>query len=138
MAHHHHHHMGTLEAQTQGPGSMINSNMTETKIESNIILIYISAPNQDEATSIAKTLVDEELCACVSIIPSVRSIYKFKGQVHDENEVMLLVKTTSQLFTTLKEKVTEIHSYELPEIIATKVVYGNENYINWVNQTVRS
>ncbi|CAD98531.1 putative CutA1 divalent ion tolerance protein [Cryptosporidium parvum] len=112
--------------------------MTETKIESNIILIYISAPNQDEATSIAKTLVDEELCACVSIIPSVRSIYKFKGQVHDENEVMLLVKTTSQLFTTLKEKVTEIHSYELPEIIATKVVYGNENYINWVNQTVRS
>ncbi|KAK9172065.1 CutA1 divalent ion tolerance protein family protein [Cryptosporidium meleagridis] len=112
--------------------------MIEAKNESNIILVYISAPNQDEATLIAKTLVDEELCACVSIIPSVRSIYKFKGQVHDENEVMLLVKTTSQLFTALKEKVVEIHSYEIPEIIAVKVVHGNENYINWVNQTVKN
>ncbi|KAH8584296.1 Cuta1 Divalent Ion Tolerance From Cryptosporidium Parvum Iowa [Cryptosporidium sp. chipmunk genotype I] len=111
--------------------------MTETKNESNIILIYISTSSQDEATSIAKTLVDEELCACVSIIPTVRSLYKFKGQVHDENESILLVKTTSQLFNALKEKVTEIHSYEVPEIIATKIIYGNEKYINWVNQTVR-
>ncbi|OII73133.1 CutA1 divalent ion tolerance protein [Cryptosporidium ubiquitum] len=112
--------------------------MPETITKSNIILIYISVKNQDEATSIAKTLVNEELCACVSIIPSVRSIYKYKGQVHDENEAILLVKTTSQLFTTLKKKVMEIHSYEIPEIIATKITYGNEKYINWVNQTVRN
>lgn len=112
--------------------------MSENKTKSDVILIYISVKNQDEANSIARTLVDEELCACVSIIPSVRSIYKYKGQVHDENEAILLVKTTSQLFTALKEKVIEIHSYETPEIIATQITYGNEKYISWVNQTVRN
>ncbi|KAJ1610577.1 putative CutA1 divalent ion tolerance protein [Cryptosporidium canis] len=112
--------------------------MSSYATELDVILIYISVSSQDEATLIAKTLVEEELCACASIVPQVRSIYKYQGKVHDENEAILLIKSTSQLFTTLKERVVQIHSYEVPEIIATPIKFGNEKYIDWVSQTVKS
>lgn len=112
--------------------------MTSSVTDSNAILVYISASNQDEATKIAKTLVDEELCACVNIIPCVRSIYNFQGRAYDESETLLLAKSTSEQFEALNKRVIELHSYELPEVIATQIKHGNEQYICWINKAVKS
>lgn len=112
--------------------------MASSVTDSNAILVYISASNQDEAASIAKTLVKEELCACVNIVPCVRSIYKFQGQTHDESEALLMVKSTSELFEALNKRVVELHSYEVPEVIATQIKHGNQQYISWINESVKS
>ncbi|KAF7457032.1 Divalent-cation tolerance protein CutA [Cryptosporidium felis] len=112
--------------------------MSIEKTESSIILVYVSVPSQDKANSIAKTLVEQELCACVSIIPSVRSIYKYKEKIYDENEVIMLIKTTSHIFKKVEEKILEMHPYETPEIIATQITCGNDKYVDWIYQTIRT
>jgi len=98
------------------------------------ITVFITAPNEEEASKISRTIVEERLAACVNIIRSVRSIYRWQGSVEDESEVLMVVKTKRTLFDRLQKRVKELHSYEVPEIIGLPVVEGSKDYLDWLGQ----
>ena len=98
------------------------------------IIVFITAPNEKEAAAISQTIVGERLAACINIIPSVRSIYRWQGRVEDEQEVLMIVKTKKSLFERLQERVKELHSYAVPEIIGLPVIEGSKQYLEWLGQ----
>jgi len=97
-------------------------------------IVFITAANEEEAALIGKTLVEERLAGCVNIIRSIRSIYRWQGRIEDEQEVLLIIKTKRNLFERLKDRVKELHSYSVPEIIALPLVEGDAQYLNWLGQ----
>lgn len=99
------------------------------------IVIFITAPSEDEAAQIARTLVEARLAACVNIVRNIRSIYTWQGNIEDASEVLMIVKSRNKLLTTLSAKVRELHSYELPEIIALPITGGSEDYLNWIRES---
>jgi len=98
------------------------------------VIVFITASSADEAATIAKALVDERLAACGNITQGIRSIYRWQGQVHDEGEVLLISKTRRELFGRLAARVKELHSYEVPEIIAAPIIEGTESYLSWIDE----
>jgi periplasmic divalent cation tolerance protein len=96
------------------------------------LVVYITAPSEEEGAKIARTLVEERLAGCVNIVPEIRSIYSWQGKIEDEKEVLLIVKTRLKLFNALKSRVLNMHSYSVPEIIALPIVDGSEEYIKWL------
>ncbi|GBE06879.1 MAG TPA: divalent-cation tolerance protein CutA [Nitrospirae bacterium] len=102
------------------------------------IIVYITAPNDEEAAKIAKALVEARLAACVNIVKNIRSIYRWQGKIEDDPEVLMIVKTRTGLFEALAAKVRKLHSYEVPEIIALPVVKGSEAYLNWLKDATET
>ncbi len=96
------------------------------------IAVLITAPDTDLASTIARSLVEAGLAACVNIVSNVRSIYRWQGKIEDDSEVLMLAKTRSDLFDSLSEKVKALHSYDVPEIIALPVTAGSEDYLDWL------
>ncbi|MEJ5300629.1 MAG: divalent-cation tolerance protein CutA [Thermodesulforhabdaceae bacterium] len=101
-------------------------------IPENFIIVLVTVGKADEAVTIARTIVEEKLAACVNIVPTIRSIYFWKGEVCDDQESLLIIKTRAGLFDRLKAKIVELHSYEVPEIIAVRLHAGHEPYLSWV------
>jgi periplasmic divalent cation tolerance protein len=98
------------------------------------LIVLITASTEEEAARIGHTVVGERLAACVNIIRPLRSIYRWQGRIEDEQEVLLLVKTRGDLFERLKNRVSVLHSYAVPEIIALPLAAGNGPYLNWLKQ----
>jgi periplasmic divalent cation tolerance protein len=98
------------------------------------IIVFVTAASEEEAALIGKALVGERLAACVNILPSIRSIYRWQSRIEDSQEVLLIIKTKSILFENLKKRVKELHSYSVPEIIALPLVDGDEQYLSWLSQ----
>ncbi|MCX5716719.1 MAG: divalent-cation tolerance protein CutA [Nitrospirae bacterium] len=98
------------------------------------IVAFITAPGEDAAADIARALVEGKLAACVNIVRNLRSIYSWQGKVEDESEVLMIVKTQKKLFHSLSQKVREMHSYTVPEIIALPIVEGSEDYLKWLKE----
>ncbi len=96
------------------------------------IVVYITVPDENEAVTISKILVDEKLAGCINIVKGIRSIYSWKGNIEDEPEILLILKTRKALFKKLQSRVKEIHSYTVPEIIALPVIDGSEDYLKWL------
>lgn len=101
-----------------------------------IIVSIITVGELRQAEEIAKRLVEERLAACVNILPSVRSVYRWKDRVEESTELMLIVKTEQRIFEKMKRRVLELHSYELPEIIAINISEGLESYLDWISSNV--
>lgn len=104
-------------------------------LNQNEIVVFITAPNEDEAAEIAKALVKSKLAACVNIIKDVRSIYSWRGNLEDDSEVLMIVKTQKKLFSALSDKTKELHSYDVPEIIALPIADGSEDYLKWLRKS---
>jgi len=102
-----------------------------------VLMVFVTAGNAEEASMIGQTLVEEKLIACVNIIPRIRSIYWWKGEICKEEEHLLLMKTRSSLFPSLKDRVRELHSYEVPEITAIPIAHGLPEYLEWVVENTR-
>jgi len=98
------------------------------------IVIFITAPNEEEGAMIARALVEERLAACVNIVKPIRSIYRWQEKIEDDMETLLIVKTRKQLFGSLENRVRELHSYTVPEIIAVPVVDGSGEYLKWLQE----
>lgn len=98
----------------------------------NVLVVFVTVGNGDEAFTISRTLVEEKLVACVNIVPQIRSIYWWKEEVCDDQEVLLVMKTPTTMFDSLQNRVRELHSYEVPEIVAFSVEKGLPDYLNWV------
>ena len=101
------------------------------------IVVLITVPDFETGKKIAKALVEEKLGACVNITTAeVNSIYYWKGNIEDDNENLLIIKTRKDKFESLVNKVKELHPYTVPEIIALPIVVGSEDYLNWIDETL--
>lgn len=95
-------------------------------------LFYCTFPNATEAEAVARQLVESRLAACVSIVGSVRSIYRWEDKVCSEEECMIIAKTTAARFDALKVRILELHSYDCPEVVAVNIDDGHEAYLQWI------
>ena len=95
-------------------------------------LVLTTAGSEEQARSIARGLVDRRLAACVSIIPQACSVYRWKGEVQEEDEKLLLIKTAQRLFPRVREAIRELHTYDVPEVLALSVQDGDESYLAWL------
>ena len=98
------------------------------------LVIFITAPNEEEGAKIARTLVEERLAGCVNIVKPIRSIYRWQENIEDDTETLMIVKTQKRLFESLSSRVRELHSYTVPEIIAVPVVQGSKDYLKWLEE----
>lgn len=99
------------------------------------VVLLATAGSEEEAKTIADALVSERLVACVNLIAPVRSIYRWKGEVCDEQEVTMIMKTRTALIDTVAGRIKELHSYEVPEIIALPVLAGLTEYLKWIDES---
>ncbi len=101
----------------------------------NYIVIYITSGNAEEAENIAKGLVKNGLAACVNIVPKIKSVYKWKGNICNDNECLLIAKSRKTLLKEVIKWVKKHHSYETPEIIALPIVGGSKDYLKWIEDS---
>ena len=99
-------------------------------------VVLVTAGSEDEAAKIARALVDERLAACVNIVPGARSIYRWRGAVEDEREVLMIIKTAAAALDALEARVRELHSYEVPEVLALPVDKGSGPYLDWLGESL--
>jgi periplasmic divalent cation tolerance protein len=95
-------------------------------------VVFVTVGSRAEAEALAEFLVTEQLAACVNLVGPVTSIYRWKGAVERSEEVLCVMKTTKSRFSALKKRILELHSYELPEVIALPVDDGHAPYLRWV------
>jgi periplasmic divalent cation tolerance protein len=100
------------------------------------IVILVTAGSETEAEKIARALVEEQLAACVNILSPIRSIYRWQGQVADDREWLLLIKTRAERFAEVESRVKALHSYQVPEVIALPIVAGAKGYLRWLRESV--
>ena len=98
------------------------------------IIVLSTCASPEEAERIARTLVEKKLAACVNILPAVRSLYRWKDAIQDDQESLLVIKSSRGLFSDLRSEIEKVHSYEVPEVIATPIVEGSEGYLLWLDR----
>ena len=96
------------------------------------IVVLCMTSSADEAEKIARRLVEQRLAACVNVLPGARSFYRWKGNIEDAAEWLLIIKSARSRFAALRAALEQLHSYEVPEVIALSVVDGAKNYLDWM------
>ena len=97
------------------------------------VLLYITCANKNEATSIARVLVEERLIACANILGKMTSIYRWEGGVAEDDEIVVLLKTPRNMEVRVTERVKELHSNDVPCVIGLPITGGNPDFIHWLN-----
>ncbi|MEN9207340.1 MAG: divalent-cation tolerance protein CutA [Gloeomargarita sp. GMQP_bins_120] len=97
------------------------------------LIVLVTVGERSEADHIARVLVEEKLAACVGILP-IESVYQWEGQWENQVEFQLVIKTVKSRYPQVEAKVRQLHSYDVPEILALPVVAGSESYLRWVLQ----
>ena len=100
-------------------------------------VIITLTSNPDEARKLAHLLVENKLAACVNIIPNITSVYEWKGEICEDTEYLVQIKTRKELFEKVKKAILENHSYELPAILMLPVEAGLEGYLKWVDENTK-
>jgi periplasmic divalent cation tolerance protein len=100
------------------------------------LLVYVTCASEENARLIATTLVEEHLAACVNILSNMQSVYRWQDKLETASEYLLMIKTRDVAFAALRERVCNLHPYELPEIVAVPIVAGLEPYLNWITESV--
>ena len=101
------------------------------------ILVLTTVPDEKSGQKIAKQLVKERLSACVTVSAASESFYWWQGEISNEKEHILFIKTKAALFTNLEKKIKEIHPYEVPEIVALPFLEGSTKYLNWIEKETK-
>ncbi|MGQ9788176.1 MAG: divalent-cation tolerance protein CutA [Candidatus Hadarchaeaceae archaeon] len=99
-------------------------------------IVLTTVKNRREANRISHAVISEKLAACVTIIPSVSSVYRWRGKIEKSNEVILIIKTTTARANRLMSRIGELHSYQLPEIISLKIQSGLPQYLKWLKESL--
>jgi periplasmic divalent cation tolerance protein len=99
-------------------------------------IVFTTCGSEETALTIAAALVDQGFAACVNILPSVKSYYYYMGGTHLDEEVMLLIKTTTEQFDQVCEVITELHTYEIPEILMLRANAGSAPFLSWLQEAV--
>lgn len=98
------------------------------------VLIYSTAGSAKEAEHIGDCLVEEKLAACVNYFP-IKSVYRWKGDIKREGEVAMIIKSRKDLVEKIIKRVKELHSYEVPEIVAINIEKGSTNFLRWIDES---
>jgi len=102
------------------------------------IVVFSTCDSEEQAGRIARELVEQKLAACVNILPGARSVYRWKGQMEDSAEWLLIIKSRRDLMDKLRTAIGKIHTYEVPELLAVPVVDGSETYLEWLDRELDS
>lgn len=97
-------------------------------------MAYVTVGSAEEGGRLSYTLVEERLAACVNRIRQVQSVYRWEGKIEESNEELLIIKTKRELFPRLKQRIRELHSYAVPEIIALPILEGHASYLEWLDE----
>lgn len=100
-------------------------------------LFYCTTDSQSSANELAASIVEQQLAACVNIIPGITSVYHWNNEIQHDQEWLLLIKTTDDMSEALKEAIMKIHQYDSPELISVDVTDGLPDYLQWVQDTVK-
>lgn len=104
--------------------------------ETDALVVYCTVPDAEEGERLSRTLVARKLAACVNVIDRVRSYYWWEGEVEADDELLLVAKTDRARFDRLAETVAREHPYDCPEVIATPVVAGAPDYLDWIHEAL--
>ena len=100
------------------------------------LLVLVTTSSKEEAAKIADALVAEQLAACVNIVDSIESVYRWEGKIVRDAEALMVIKTTDERYGDLERRVKELHSYNTPEVIAMKIERGSAEYLAWLGESV--
>jgi periplasmic divalent cation tolerance protein len=103
---------------------------------SSFVIVLTTFPAEGHADVLARMLIDERLAACVNILPAMQSIYRWEGAVDEATERQLIIKTAADRVDAVRQKLLEVHPYELPEILVLPVSGGSEKYLQWIAASV--
>src|SRR5947209_400723 len=95
-------------------------------------IVLITAPGPEKAVEVADALVGEGLVACVNIVPTIRSVYRWKGEIHSDSETLMIGKARAENAADIARRVKELHPYECPEVLFIPVAEGIADYVRWV------
>ncbi len=101
------------------------------------IVILVTAKDKTEAQKIARGLLAKKLIACANILDGVQSLFWWEGKIDDANETLLVLKSRSEHLKEVTAAVKELHSYQVPEVIALSILGGNQDYLNWIKESVK-
>lgn len=101
------------------------------------LVVLVTTPTPERAAEIARAVVEERLAACGNVLPGIRSIYRWEGKVEDEGEALLVLKTTRARFDALRERVLDLHPYQVPEVVALAIDAGSAPYLAWLAAETR-
>ena len=105
--------------------------------DSNIKIVLCMFPDLDSARHIGTHAIENQLAACVNLIPKVESIYSWNNEINRDLEVLTIFKTTEELLDKLESAILELHSYDLPEIIVLPVEGGSKSYLEWITNSTK-
>jgi periplasmic divalent cation tolerance protein len=103
---------------------------------SDLVVALSTVGKAEDAERIARALVERRLAACVNVVPGVVSVYRWKGEVCRDGEVMLVIKTRAERIPALREALLALHPYELPELLALPIASGHSPYLAWIDESV--
>ena len=106
------------------------------KSSDDYIMVFVTAPTAAEAETIATALVETGLAACVNVLPGVRSVYRWEGAVQHDDEVLMIIKSKGSVFADLEKKVLELHSYDVPEVIAVDLTDVSAGYLSFLRDSL--
>jgi periplasmic divalent cation tolerance protein len=102
------------------------------------LIVLSTCPSEDEARRIARGLVEDRLAACVNILPGAKSVYHWQGRVEESDELLLMIKTRRDLLDKLGKRLSQMHTYEVPEGIAIPILDGLPAYLDWLDRELKS
>jgi periplasmic divalent cation tolerance protein len=101
------------------------------------VVILVTVPTPEAGADVARALVEEGLAACGNVVPGIRSIYRWAGEIHDDAEALVVLKTERRLVPALKERLPALHPYQVPELLVLPVEDGLDPYLSWIARSVR-
>lgn len=96
------------------------------------IIVLVTIGSEEEAVTISRALVEEQLVACANIVPKIRSVFRWEGKVEEETESLIIMKSQESRMEEICRKVKELHSYDVPEVISLPIISGLPDYLGWV------
>ena len=102
-----------------------------------VIVVFTTVGSEDQANSISEELVQRNLAACVNVVPAIKSVYRWKGKIWQDEEFLLIIKTTRQAFQALRRAIKTLHSYDLPELLAIPAAMGDDAVLDWIRSVVK-
>jgi periplasmic divalent cation tolerance protein len=99
-------------------------------------IVLTTTANREEADRLGRTLVEERLAACATLIPAVESIYHWQGEIESATETLLLLKTGPEQLAALESRLRELHSYQTPEFLVLRVESGSQPYLDWLHASL--